>query len=399
MVNDSSYTFDNILPFYEKSVTFTPPNTSARLANATTEYDRTVDTTPGGPVQITYSNYVSSLSTLTQSALERLGFPTIDGFNNGRIIGNSYCTLTISPSDQVRSSSTAYLDRALHLSNLKVYTQTIAQKIIFNNKTATGVQVQSQGIDYTIHASKEVILSAGAFQSPQLLMVSGVGPSDVLNDLGIDIVANLPGVGQNMWDHILFGPSYTANIDTLSAVLKNLTNLISAVEQYATNATGPLTSPGVEFIGWEKVPAKYRANFSQSTIDDLAQFPSDWPEVEVSFTYFLKNDSNTTAANRCKRLHRTIPLPGARSIHTWTSRPAICIYRRKSHSPDFTRKCYNQLYFHDKSTTDQSQLAHDPNRPRSCNCDLPASSRSSQYQSLERCHCGRILSWTWPRYR
>jgi choline dehydrogenase len=264
-------------------VTFTPPNTNARLANATTEYDPTVDVTPGGPVQVAYTNYVSSLSTLTQSALETLGVSSINGFNSGRILGSSYCTLTISPSDQVRSSSTAYLDSALKLSNLKVYTQTLVQKIIFNNKTATGVEVQSRGIDYTIHASKEVILSAGAFQSPRLLMVSGVGPSDTLNDLGIDIVADLPGVGQNMWDHIIFGPSYAVSIDTLSAVLKNPTNLIATVQQYATNAMGPLTSPGVEFIGWEKVPAKYRANFSQSTIDDLAQFPSDWPEVKVSF--------------------------------------------------------------------------------------------------------------------
>jgi choline dehydrogenase-like flavoprotein len=166
---------------------------------------------------------------------------------------------------------------------LKVYTQTLAQKVIFNeNKTATGVQVQSLGIDYTIHASKEVILSAGAFQSPQLLMVSGVGPSDVLNGLGIDVVSDLPGVGQNMWDHILFGPSYQVNVDTLSSVLKNPVNLAAAVLEYATNATGPLTSPVADFIGWEKLPAEYHVNFSQSTLDDLAQFPSDWPEVEVS---------------------------------------------------------------------------------------------------------------------
>jgi len=283
MVDDPSYTFDNVLPFYEKGTEFTPPNTYARLANATTEYDTSVFSPSGGPVQVAYTNYVSSLSTLFKSAIQKLGIPSIKGFNSGKLLGNSYCTSTLSPKDQVRSTSTAYIDSALKLSNLKVYTQTLAQKVLFDqNKKATGVQVSSLGISYTIHASKEVILSAGAFQSPQLLMVSGVGPSDALNGLGIDVISDLPGVGQNMWDHILFGPSYEVNIPTLSSVLKNPVNLAAAVLEYATNATGGLSSPVADFIGWEKLPAKYRASFSPSTIADLAKFPSDWPEVEVS---------------------------------------------------------------------------------------------------------------------
>lgn len=262
---------------------------------------------------VAYTNYVSSLSTLFKSAIEKLGIKSINGFNSGEILGNSYCSSTINPADQTRSTSAAYIDSALNLSNLKVYTQTLAQKIHFNtNKTATGVQVQSLGIDYTIHASKEVILSAGAFQSPQLLMVSGVGPADTLNGLGIDIVKNIPGVGQNMWDHILFGPSFEVNIDTLSSVLKNPVNLAAAVLEYATNATGALSSPVADFIGWEKLPTKYRANFSQSTIDDLARFPSDWPEVEVSS---LSNSTGGTNSfpivGRRERLHWTILLPAS----------------------------------------------------------------------------------------
>ena len=93
-----------------------------------------------------------------------------------------------------------------YLVNLKVYTETLARKIVFDsNKKAVGVEVQSLGLPYTIHASKEVIVSAGAFQSPQLLMVSGVGPRETLENLDIEVVSELPGVGQNMWDHILFG--------------------------------------------------------------------------------------------------------------------------------------------------------------------------------------------------
>src|SRR4051812_46027785 len=70
------------------------------------------------------------------------------------------------------------------------------------------------------------------------------------------------------------------SIKTLSEVLKNPTVLASELLKYTTKAEGVLTSPVVDFIGWEKIPATFR-KFSESTIDDLSQFPSDWPEVEI----------------------------------------------------------------------------------------------------------------------
>lgn len=66
----------------------------------------------------------------------------------------------------------------------------------------SGVLVTTNGEDYVLSARKEVILSTGAFQSPQLLMVSGVGRRDTLQEYDIPLIANLPGVGQNMWDHV-----------------------------------------------------------------------------------------------------------------------------------------------------------------------------------------------------
>jgi choline dehydrogenase-like flavoprotein len=141
-------------------------------------------------------------------------------------------------------------------------------------------------VTYTLHAVKEVVVSAGAFHSPQLLMVSGVGPADTLTALDIPLVAALPGVGQNMWDHILFGPSYDMKIDTLSHVLKDPAVLVEELARYVVNAEGVFTSPVVDFIGWEKVPDALRQNFSPSTVQDLAGFPADWPEVEVCGVLF-----------------------------------------------------------------------------------------------------------------
>jgi choline dehydrogenase len=92
----------------------------------------------------------------------------------------------------------------------------MAKKILFTKTKATGVQVQSNGATTNLQANKEVIVSAGVFQSPQLLMVSGVGPKATLEKLNIPVVADRPGVGQGMQDHVFFGPSYRVNVPTIT---------------------------------------------------------------------------------------------------------------------------------------------------------------------------------------
>ena len=108
---------------------------------------------------------------------------------------------TINATTQTRDSSeTSFLRSQLDNYNLVVYQSTLGKRILFDDsKTATGVVVDSEGLSYVLTATKEVILSAGTFQSPQLLMVSGVGPRSSLEKQDIPIVAERPGVGQNMW--------------------------------------------------------------------------------------------------------------------------------------------------------------------------------------------------------
>ena len=131
--------------------------------------------------------------TWAQKALEASGMPAINGFNGGQMLGSAYTTFTIDPTNAQRSSSeSSFLQVALKTSTLQVYKQTLAQQIHFNvGKTVTGVSVSTSGINYTLSAKKEVILSAGAFQSPQLLMVSGIGPSAILQSLDIPVVKDL----------------------------------------------------------------------------------------------------------------------------------------------------------------------------------------------------------------
>ncbi|KAL1886268.1 hypothetical protein Plec18167_000197 [Paecilomyces lecythidis] len=284
LVGDESYTFDNVLPYYEKSPAFTPPNEEKRAANATPRYNPDAFSSSGGPLQVTFPNYASPFSSWAGRGLQAIGLPDADDFNSGVLNGSQYNTATIRASDQTRSSSQAsFLESAINqnLPNLKVYILTQAEKILFDsNKIATGVQVNTAGIAYTLHASKEVILSAGAFQSPQVLLLSGVGPKETLDQFDIPVVADLPGVGQNMWDHIFFGPTYRVTVDTYTKVIRDPAFLAEALALYATEKTGPLAGSVADYLGWEKLPESYLNKLSESARNDLTNFPSDWPHLE-----------------------------------------------------------------------------------------------------------------------
>lgn len=210
--------------------------------------------------------------------------PTTQDFNSGTLMGCQYCSSTISPGDQKRESSqTAFLTAAdlTGFSNLKVFTLSTAKKINFNSaKKATSVTVTSNFKDYTINVRKEVIVAAGAFQSPQLLMLSGIGPLAQLQKFGIKVIKQLEGVGQNLQDHIFFGPSYRVAIETFTKLANDPAYLLSLFTAYAASQSGPLTNPVSDFLGWEKVPDRLRDSIGASGLADLAQLPADWPELE-----------------------------------------------------------------------------------------------------------------------
>ena len=184
LVGDQSYTFTNLLPYFKKSCQFTPPNTAKRdTPNATVEFDATAFDKTGGPLAVSWSNWVDPPLTWFQKAFALIGLPiSSKNFNSGSIIRNSaWIPSTINPSDAVRSSSqSSFLTQVMNTTNITVYTHTQAKKILFGsngpNASAVGVSATRGGKDFIISAAKEVILSAGVFHSPQLLMVSGTTP-------------------------------------------------------------------------------------------------------------------------------------------------------------------------------------------------------------------------------
>lgn len=266
-VGDSSYLYDNMAQYYDKTMNFAVPTEGVRTANATPMYNA-ADLVTGGGLDVTYATWVQSWSTWASKGLEAIGVPQVDAYLNGNLLGQSWQVSTITASDNYRSyAETGYLEPAANRSNLEVFEYTLAERIIFSdNKTATGVQVTSSttNCSYTLTASKEVILSAGVFQSPQLLMLSGVGPKDTLQKFNIDVVADRPGVGQNMQDHLTSFVEYQVDVITNSR-FNDPNYLAAAIEEFNANGDGPLSSPGGDIVAMERVPQDLRSAFSNET--------------------------------------------------------------------------------------------------------------------------------------
>lgn len=285
LVDDQSYTFDKVLPYYKKTVRFTPPNRDTRFANSTAEYAMDAFSEDGQPLQVSYPNYAMSFGSWMKYGMEAIGIKERVDFNSGGLLGAQYCSCTIEGFDQKRSSSQAAFLRqdTINLWALTIYKGTLAKKVLFSSQRAIGVRVQSAALVYTLKAKREVIISAGAFQSPQLLMVSGIGPAHTLERYGIEVLSSLPGVGQNMWDHVFFGPTYQVALKTTFTRLPaDLGFLIEQLFVFLSTHTGILTNPITELLAFEKIPKAQRSGFSTNTEKELSRFPGDWPEVEVS---------------------------------------------------------------------------------------------------------------------
>jgi choline dehydrogenase len=286
-VGDDSYTFDNLMPYFKKSVKFTPPNTELRAPNATADYNTDAFSPTGGPLEVTYANYAGPFSSYMELGMNAIGIPTIQDFNSGTLLGTQYCASTIRAKEQKRDSSeTSFLYQAQTRPNLQVYTLTRAHKIIFDeNKQATGVDI---GLGVVLSVTKEVILSAGTFQSPQILMLSGIGPKETLDQYNIPVIADRPGVGQNMQDHVMFGITYRYNVETLTRLANDL---VYTAKKFAVDYTlfrrGVFTSPVADFIAWEKAPRNLLTSEAAAVLDE---YPASWPEIEYFSTPGLVGD-------------------------------------------------------------------------------------------------------------
>ncbi len=150
-----------------------------------------------------------------------MGYPLNSDFNGATQEGFGHLQMTIH-NGRRSSASTAFIRGIRKRKNLKIYTKIHISKVLFKNKTAIGVCGTSSGREINLYAKKEVILSAGSFNTPKILQLSGIGPQGVLDKFGIEKISVLEGVGKNLQDHyngrIIIK---TSNQYTLNTVMKS----------------------------------------------------------------------------------------------------------------------------------------------------------------------------------
>ena len=165
----------------------------------------------GGPLHVLSQFEPHPVNKAMIAAAVEKGYPYRDDFNAGadEIYGVGVCHLTIKDGRR-QSAASAFLKPALARPNLTVRTRALARRLLFDGTRCIGVEYTQDGDLKQAHATTEVIVSGGTLESPKLLLLSGIGPAGQLRQLGMDVLVDLPGVGQNLHDHTLAPLIYAA---------------------------------------------------------------------------------------------------------------------------------------------------------------------------------------------
>ncbi|GAB6023009.1 hypothetical protein CHUAL_007099 [Chamberlinius hualienensis] len=254
-LGNERWSWKDVLPYFLKS----EGNVDSWITNDSSYHNSK------GPLTVSEAPYSTEVLSLFLKSGEELGYQIRDvnaQFQSG------FMPIAFTMRDGARCGTyKSFLKPSLGRSNLKIITKSQVLKILFDaNNTAIGVLFSHNRTTYKVTAIKEIILSAGAVSSPQILLLSGIGPADHLNQLKIPVVVHLAGVGSNFQDHIGNGALSwsTSMFKTITPLdLKSHTNLI----EWLYLRTGPLTLPHqLEGVGF----------MSTTDIND------DWPDAEFT---------------------------------------------------------------------------------------------------------------------
>ena len=230
-----------------------------------------------GPLNVCYLRSPSSLNQAFYQACEEQGIPRTPDYNGAQQYGYAPAQVTHKGGERWNAAR-AYLDT--RRSNLKVFTGAHITRVLLEGKCAVGVEFIKNGQVQRVRARKEVILSAGAYGSPQILMLSGIGPAAELHKHGIEIVHELAGVGQNLQDHITTVLIYrTRRTDTtLGFSVRGAWNVIRAMIEWKNKRTGWISTNVAEsqaFISTENNPEypNIQLAFCVGIVDDHTRKP------------------------------------------------------------------------------------------------------------------------------
>ncbi len=237
----------------------------------------------GGPLAVSNVSEPHPLCEAFIEAVQQAGFRRNDDFNGASQEGAGYFQLT-ARNGRRWSTAVGYLRSVRRRSNLKIVSNALASRILFKGRRAVGVEYRLGDATRRACAEREVILAAGAFNSPQLLQLSGLGPAALLQSYGIDVIADMPGVGADLQDHLQVRMQYRCTEPiTMNDVINSWRHRIAAGLRYAMFRKGLLT------IGAGYVGGFFRTSPAAAT-----------PDVQVHFIIFSADKAG-------ERLH---PFPG-----------------------------------------------------------------------------------------
>src|ERR1700761_5507090 len=195
----------------------------------------------GGPLSVSDWRHEDPLSEAFVKAAVEAGIPYNPDFNGATQEGAGFFQTTTRRGRRA-SSAQSYLKPAKNRGNLHIETSALGQRIVFEGKRARAVEYRQNGQLRTARARKEVLISSGAYNAPQLLQLSGVGPADLLKTHGIDVVLDAPGVGNDLQDHLQVRiVTRCAQRITLNDVVNHPVRRVMAGGRWALARSGPLT--------------------------------------------------------------------------------------------------------------------------------------------------------------
>ncbi|PQE23131.1 GMC oxidoreductase protein [Rutstroemia sp. NJR-2017a WRK4] len=241
-----------------------------------------VDKSSKSPLQITIPEEDTEWPHVWRETLLTLGFPVVqNGLTSGNILGSLMGGETIGLDKKRSYSAKAYLDDTVRSrDNLTIWTKSTAERILFDNPdasnpTAVGVVVRNSetGTVKSVMANREIILSGGAINSPRLLELSGVGNSEILESLGIDVRVNNPNVGEYLQNHPLVTLTFEARdengFDTIDQILRKDKDAISKVQAAYAKGVGPGSKSNLNVLA--QLPVEMDSELKQAMDKMLPQ--------------------------------------------------------------------------------------------------------------------------------
>ena len=226
-LGNTGWSYNEVLPYFRKMES----------------WQNGADTYRGGDGPLKISEVSSQLHPLCDnflSAAKEIGIKLNSDMNGKRQDGVGNYQITTHKGQRM-SSSRAYLWPVISRTNLTVITNALASKILIKDKKAYGVEYIKSGSTHKVYAKREVILSTGSINSPQLLQLSGVGPKKVLQEASVELIHDSPAVGQNLQDHLSVTYFYKSKVPTLNDQLRPLLGKVYQGLKYILTRSGPLS--------------------------------------------------------------------------------------------------------------------------------------------------------------